>query len=156
MENPRDAKGDDVVDLVAASDGQLVVGVARGREDALAEAYSRHGGACFGLARRLVGDNSLAEEVVQEVFLRLWKTPEKYDSGRGTLRSYLLAQTHGRAIDLVRAEAARRRREEKEARLDPVEHPDLEQEVVQLSLADHVRAALDELSEGERMAIELA
>jgi len=93
-----------------ASDAALVVAIARYHQDALAEVYRRHAGAVFGLARRLLSERTLAEEVVQEVFLRLWNDPERYDPSRGTLRSYLLAQTHGRAVDLRRSEGARRAR----------------------------------------------
>ena len=124
-----------------SSDAKLVLAIARFRQEALAEAYRRHGGACFGLAQRLAGDRSFAEEVVQEVFLRLWNQPEKFDPDRGTLRSYLLAQTHGRSVDLVRSESARRRREEREARMNAESGYDLEREVWDLTLAEHVRDA---------------
>jgi RNA polymerase sigma-70 factor (ECF subfamily) len=93
------------------SDAALVVAVARYRQDALAEAYRRHAGAVYGLARRLLGNEPLAEEVTQEVFLRLWNHPDRFEPSRGSLRSYLLAQTHGRSVDLLRSEGARRRRE---------------------------------------------
>src|SRR6202521_4177791 len=96
-----------------ASDASLVVSIGRWREDALAEAYRRHAGAVYGLARRVVGDPSIAEEVVQEVYLRLWNAPDKFDPERGSLRSFLLAQSHGRAVDQLRSEASRRRREER-------------------------------------------
>src|SRR5688572_18358037 len=99
-----------------ASDPQLVVAIGRFRQDALAEAYRRHAGASFGLALRILSSRPLAEEVVQEVFLRLWNEPEKFDPARGSLRAFLLAQTHGRSVDLVRAESARRAREERDAR----------------------------------------
>src|ERR1700686_2354934 len=98
------------------SDGALVVAIGRWREDALAESFRRHAGAVFALARRLLQDRATAEEVVQEVFLRLWNSPDKFDPERGSLRSYLLAQTHGRAVDLVRADTSRRQREERQAR----------------------------------------
>ncbi len=143
-------------DLRAASDANLVVSIARFRQEALAEAYRRHAGASFGLAQRITGDRALAEEVVQEVFLRLWNQPDKFDAERGSLRSFLLAQTHGRSVDLVRSESSRRAREEREARMTAESGYDLEREVWDLTLAEHVREALAELNDGERSAIELA
>jgi RNA polymerase sigma-70 factor (ECF subfamily) len=143
-------------DLRLASDAQLVVAIGRFRHDALAEVYRRHSPASFGLARRIVGDRALAEEVVQEVFLRLWNEPDRFDASRGSLRTYLLTQTHGRSVDVIRAEASRRAREERDARLTAEGGYDLEREVWDLTQAEHVRDALSRLTEGERRAIELA
>src|SRR5690349_24447411 len=98
-------------DLTLSSDAQLVVAIGRWRQDALAEAYRRHAGAVFALAGRVLGDRTLAEEVVQEVFLRLWDAPDRFDPERGSLRTYLLAMCHGRAVDIVRSEQSRRQRE---------------------------------------------
>ncbi|HEX2575122.1 MAG TPA: sigma-70 family RNA polymerase sigma factor [Aquihabitans sp.] len=138
------------------SDAGLVVAISRYNQDALAEAYRRHAGAVFGLARRLLAEPALAEEIVQEVFLRLWNDPDKFDPGRGSLRSYLLAQCHGRSVDLLRSESSRRRREEKDLRRTAEAGYDLEREVWDLTLADHVREAIGKLPEGEREAIRLA
>lgn len=143
-------------DLREMSDGGLVVAISRYHQDALAEAYRRHAGAVFGLARRLLNDAALAEEIVQEVFLRLWNDPDKFDPGRGSLRSYLLAQCHGRSVDLLRSETSRRRREENDLRRTAEGGYDLEREVWDLALADHVREALDALPAAEREAIRLA
>lgn len=143
-------------DLADASDAALVVAIGRWRQEALAEAYRRHAGAVFGLARRVVGDRVLAEEIVQEVFLRLWDHPDRFDAERGSLRSYLLAQCHGRSVDLVRSESSRRNREEREHRQRAEGGYDLEHEVWDLAVADHVRQALTALPEEERRAIELA
>lgn len=139
-----------------ASDAALVVAIGRWREDALAEVYRRHGGAAYALARRLLNDNQLAEEVLQEVFLRLWNTPERFDPERGSLRAYLLAQTHGRSVDLLRSETSRRRREEREARQSPNFGDDIERQVIDLTVSEKVKEVVAGLPTDERQAIELA
>lgn len=138
------------------SDPALVVAIARFDEEALAEAYSRHSTPIFALARRLLRSRDLAEEVTQEVFLRLWNRPERFDPDRGTLRSFLLADTHGRAIDALRSETARKRREETQGRLEPTVTPSVEGEVWSRVASEAVRTALEELDQNERRAIELA
>ena len=143
-------------ELEEMSDTALVVAVGRWRNDALAEIYRRHAGAVYSLARRVVNDVSDAEEVVQEVFIRLWNAPEKFDPERGSLRSFLLAQCHGRAVDMIRSEESRKAREARDHRERAEAGYDLEHEVWDLAVAEHVREALDALPEEERRAIELA
>ena len=143
-------------DWSQASDAALVVGIGRWREDALAEAYRRHGGAVYALARRVVRDTDLAEEVVQEVFVRLWTTPDRFDPDRGSLRSWLLAQAHGRTIDRLRSDSARRLREERDAQRTANAGYDVEREAWDLATADRVKNVMAELPDGERRAIELA
>ena len=144
------------LDLATASDATLVVAIGRWRQDALAEAYRRHAGAVFALARRLLADATLAEEVVQEVFVRLWDAPDRFDPDRGSLRSFLLANCHGRSVDLIRSERSRRDREEREHRARAESGYDLEHEVEDLVVADEVKGALAALPPDERRAIELA
>ena len=143
-------------DLTRVSDATLVVAIARSRQDALAEAYRRHSGAVFGLATRVLADRNRAEEILQEVFLRLWNQPERFDPDRGSLRSFLLAQCHGRAVDLIRSEAARRAREERQHRQANKPEYDLEGEVMDVAIAGQVREALARLPANEREPIELA
>ena len=145
-----------VEQLEQASDATLVVSIGRYHEDALAEVYRRHAGAVFALSRRLLSDRTLAEEIVQEVFLRLWNDPDRFDPQRGSLRSYLLAQCHGRSVDLIRSESSRRRREEKELTLAAEAGYDLEREVWDMAVGDRVKNALRDLPDGEREAILLA
>ncbi len=139
--------------LEQASDATLVVSIGRYHEDALAEVYRRHAGAVFALSRRLLSDRTLAEEIVQEVFLRLWNDPDRFDPQRGSLRSYLLAQCHGRSVDLIRSESSRRRREEKELTLAAEAGYDLEREVWDMAVGDRVKSAMRDLPDGEREAI---
>ena len=143
-------------DLTEVSDAVLVLGLARYQQSALAEVYRRHAGSVFGLAKRLLADQAKAEDVVQEVFLRLWNQPDRFDPERGTLRSFLLAQAHSRAVDVLRADASRRAREQRDARETAGAGYDIDQQAWDLALADHVRRALASLQSGERTAVELA
>jgi RNA polymerase sigma-70 factor, ECF subfamily len=139
-----------------ASDGALVVAIGRWHEDALAEVFRRHAGAVFALARRVLGDAGRAEEIVQEVFVRLWNQPERFDPDRGSLRSFLLAQAHGRAVDVLRSDTARKERETRQARAAAEAGYDLEREVWDLAVSERVREAVQALPPDERRAIELA
>lgn len=143
-------------ELRSASDSALVVAIARYRQEALAEAYRRHAGTVFSLSLRVTGDRVLAQDVVQDIFLHLWNEPERFDSQRGSLRAYLLAHTHGRSVDMLRAEVSRRRREERHAQQTPSFTEDVEGQVWEAALAGHVHQALSALSHDEREAIRLA
>jgi RNA polymerase sigma-70 factor (ECF subfamily) len=139
-----------------ADEASLVIAIARYNPDAFAEAYRRHGGAVYALAARLLWDRTIAEETVQEVFLRLWEQPERYDQSRGALRSFLLMDTHARSVDRLRSEQRRRDREERTARAEVATTYDVDLEAWDLSVGEQVREAMDALSEAERKAIELA
>lgn len=144
-----------ISDLSAASDASLAMAVARWQQEALAEIYRRHAGAVFSLARRLLYEASLAEEVTQEVFVRLWREPERFDPGRGSLRTFLLSMAHGRAIDLLRSERSRKAREERSRAVAEAGY-DLEQQVFDITAAEGVRQAVAKLPAPERSAIEMA
>ena len=143
-------------DFSTASDASLVISISRWEEAALAEVYRRHAGAVYGLARRVLTNVQVAEEVVQDIFLRLWSNPQRFDPARGSLRSFLLTQTHGRAVDLLRSESSRRLREEREVRQAAVAGYDIEHEVWDLTVAEQLREVVTALPAAERAAIELA
>jgi RNA polymerase sigma-70 factor (ECF subfamily) len=143
-------------DMRAFSDARLVVGIARLQEDALAEVHRRYGGAVLAFARRLLHDRALAEDIAQDVFVHLWRNPTAFDPERGTLRSFLFARTHGRSVDVLRAEHARRSREERSVRLTPREGGEVDREAWLLFAGAQARTALESLNDGERVAIELA
>jgi RNA polymerase sigma-70 factor (ECF subfamily) len=138
------------------NDASLVAAVARAEEGALREIYDRHGAALFGLARRILQQPEAAEEIVQEVLLRLWNEPDRFDPGRGALRSFLFRETHSRAIENLRAEGARRAREERYSRESPPPVGDLDQEAWSVIRAELVRDAISDLSASEHEAIDLA
>jgi len=137
-------------------DEALVGALQRQDEAALARLYDRYGGAVHGVARRLVRDDALAEDVTQEVFLRLWRRPQRFDPSRGTLRAFLLRDAHGRSIDLIRSEESRRAREEHDAYRSSTDAPGPEHEVWEAVRSEKVRAALAALPELERDSVVLA
>jgi RNA polymerase sigma-70 factor (ECF subfamily) len=139
-----------------ADDATLLAAVVGRDQACLGELYRRHGTTSLALARRVLGDRVLAEEVVQEVFVRAWNSPERFDPNRGSARSWLLAQIHGKAVDVLRSENSRRAREERDARKSGAVTDDLEREVMDLAESEAVRTAVATLSEPERAAIELA
>jgi RNA polymerase sigma-70 factor (ECF subfamily) len=135
-------------------DAGLARRVSVGDETALETAYRDHGGAVRAVARKVLRDDALAEDVVQEVFVAFWKDPAKFESGRGSLRTFLLTIAHRRAVDIIRSEEARTRRED--ANMPPIEPVDLEEEVWIRAQSHAVRRAVAGLDDGERQAISLA
>jgi RNA polymerase sigma-70 factor (ECF subfamily) len=90
-------------------DDQLVELVAQQDAGALEALYDRYGRPAYSLARRILTEETLAQDVVQEVFLSLWRDARRFDAGRGSVATYLLSMTHHRAVDVVRREENQRR-----------------------------------------------
>ncbi len=126
-----------------------------GDAGALAEAYDQLAAFVHGLAVKVTCDLQAGEEITQDVFLDLWERPELFDPSRGTLRAYLGAITHGRSVDRVRRDEARRRRETHDANTVTVP-PDVGEMATSLVVAERVRAAVDELPHEQREALMLA
>jgi RNA polymerase sigma factor (sigma-70 family) len=141
-------------------DATLVERLAAGDSDALAALYDRHGSACYGLARKITVNDTLAEDAVQEAFLGMWRTPAAYQRGRGTVRTWLLGLTHHKAVDLVRRETAQQRRQHAHAAqqaLDPPPAPDDPATAAWQGVrAAEVRSALGDLPDAQREALALA
>jgi RNA polymerase sigma-70 factor (ECF subfamily) len=106
------------------SNEELIVRIAGGDDAALGDLYDRLGGLALGLARRVVRDPALAEDVVQEAFLSVWRSAPRFDVQRGSVETWVLTLTHRRAIDAVRREQRRRTGEpfEREATVPAAEH----------------------------------
>jgi len=137
-------------------DDAVLVARVRDRDArALEPLYHRHVAACTATARRVVLNPHVAEEVVQDVFLRFWKAPERYDEARGSLRSFLVANTQNAAIDVLRADRTRRARDERHGRSQarPV---DTVEEVLRRRDSEAVRCAVLQLNDHERAAVVLA
>jgi RNA polymerase sigma-70 factor (ECF subfamily) len=97
------------VSSTALEDAALIARVGDRDEGAIEALYVRYGGSCFGLARRILDDAQLAEDVVQQVFLALWNGTG-YDPARGAVSTWLLTMTHHKAVDSLRKESTRRKR----------------------------------------------
>ena len=139
-------------------DGELVELVAQKDAGALEALYERYGRPAYSLARRILTEETLAQDVVQEVFLSLWRDARRFDAGRGTVATYLLSMTHHRAVDAVRREENLRRWRTSDAGLELEADPKVrvEDEVLTSERRAEVRAALKELPAAQREALLLA
>jgi RNA polymerase sigma factor (sigma-70 family) len=154
----RGARSEDVVQA-ENEDIVLMERIGAGNQDALALLYERHGAVCYRLARHVTASGTLAEDAVQEAFVGLWRSPGSFQVGRGTVRNWLLALTHHKAVDLVRRETAERRRLTAQAAQQAADPPRSEDPAAAAWAglqAVEVRAALLELPEAQRQAQTLA
>ena len=139
------------------ADRDVLARVSNGELDALQELYDRYRTMAYSIALRITADASLAEDVVQDAFLGAWRNAARYVEGRGSVKTWLLAIVHHRAIDAIR-----RRRpttELPDLELPPpaaLTEPDVWMEVAAGIDAELVQRALAELSDVQREAIELA
>jgi RNA polymerase sigma-70 factor (ECF subfamily) len=148
----------EAIDLAEARDRELVQGISRRDEEAFRGLFGRYAPSATSLAMRVVRQSHLAEEIVQEAFMALWRNPAAYDDTRGSVKSWLVGMVHHRAVDMVRREESHRRRAEKTAHQAMELDSDHADEVVeQIGLPEErrrVRAALDELPEAQREVLE--
>jgi RNA polymerase sigma-70 factor (ECF subfamily) len=144
--------------LSRLADEELMDLVGRQDADAFEIVYDRHGKSAYSLAHRICGRQGLAEEVVQDAFMTVWRQGVRYQQDRGSLRSWLLAIVHHRAIDAVRRASVHDRRR---APGDGSEHDGeapgrTDQEVMRREDARVVAGALDVLPAEQRRVVELA
>jgi RNA polymerase sigma-70 factor (ECF subfamily) len=120
--------------------------------------FERHVDVAFSLAYRMCGRRAMAEDVVQEAFLSVWRSGRRYDSARGSVRSWILSVVHNRAVDAFRRAVVKDSRDVPDAGFtERMAAPELtEAEVERRDDAQHVRAALDGLPVDQRRVIELA
>lgn len=140
------------------SDACLVKRAATGDESALGELYDRYGASCFRVAHRITQNSAIAEEVVQEAFLALWRG-SGYTERLGTVRAWLIALVHHKAVDAVRKETAISRREATFHAMgsrNRLSSTDPEAEILGSLSDSEVRSALFDLSPQQREAIVLA
>lgn len=127
-----------------------------GDPDALREAYHRYGQRVYRVAYGLLRRKELAEDITQDVFVRLWRNPHRYDPSRGTLASFLQLDAHGRSVDLIRSEEARAKREITDERRSSNHQAGPEEEAMKMITSERVRDALAQLKDTERAPIAMA
>ncbi|MGH3078481.1 MAG: sigma-70 family RNA polymerase sigma factor, partial [Gaiellaceae bacterium] len=138
------------------SDEALVALVARGDEDALAEIYDRIGRVAYGLARRVLRDDRLAEDAVQDGFLAVWRTAAAFRPERAKASTWVLTLVHRRAVDLVRREERRRTEPLADEALGAEPSEPTEEAAWLRFERERVQAALKQLPDNQREALELA
>ncbi len=143
--------------VLAEGDAELAARLQRRDPQALAELYDRYGRIAYSLIVRVVRDGALAEDLVQETFLRVWNRAQGFDAQRGALGPWLLAVARNRAIDYLRSASGRERNA---MELEEVDHPslfvDMERDILASDRARIIRAALEKLAPKHRQVIELA
>ena len=139
-------------------DRALVALDTEGDGGALEALFGRYGRACFGLARRILADEQFAQDVVQEVFLTVWRDASRFDASRGGFPTWLLSMTHHKAVDAVRREENLRKRRSSSEVLETRESeaPRVDDAVWSLLRRERVREVLATLPEPQREALTLA
>ncbi|MEP6853702.1 MAG: sigma-70 family RNA polymerase sigma factor [bacterium] len=144
------------------SDAELAAALTEGDGTALAEIFDRYHRAVHAVGFRVTTDRTHAEDVVQEVFVALWRKPQAYDPSRASLGTWLMSTAHHRAVDLVRREQSLRRRRdavavevEQEFRLEQISEP-VDDKAGERWQAERIRRALADLPEAQRQAMVLA
>ena len=143
------------------ADALLGARLVAGDDDALSEALDRYGPLVYGLARRVTASAALAEDITQDVFVELWRRPERFDPKRGSLRTFLAVQAHRRSVDAVRSETRRAKREALHHGFDQEERvvfarSEPEDSAERSLLVAEIREAVNHLPVEQRIVIELA
>ena len=130
-------------------------------ENVFENVFHLYSGACLNFSRKILRSDTKANDVVQNVFIKLFEKPERFDPTRGTLKTFLLTQCRSRSIDLIRSETARSNREKKQSEnLDLSRNQNIssstESIILQLSLSEHIKSALEVLTKDEKSAIVLS
>ena len=143
-----------------AEDLELHRRLAAGDRGAFDELYRRYGSAAYGLAFRVTGQQVLAQDVVHDAFLALWRAPEAFDERRGSFRTFFLSLVHHRAVDTVRRETRLRSRNERAANLEPLTGEDPAEGVTHAAYLAvrrrEVHEALGSLPPEQRQVLEMA
>lgn len=145
---------------VAPDDVEVHRRLSAGDRGAFDELYRRYASAAYGLAYRVTGQAVLAQDVVHDAFLALWRAPDAFDASRGTFRTFFLSLVHHRAVDVVRRETRLRSRGERAANLEPLTGEDPAEGVIDAAYLAirrrEVRDSLGSLPPEQRQVLEMA
>jgi RNA polymerase sigma-70 factor (ECF subfamily) len=133
-------------------DATLVSAIRDGDEQAMAQLYDRYSSLVYAIALRVLGETEAAEDILQEIFLRLWRNPATFDSSRGSLPAWLAVITRNRAIDVLRKRHSKTDLEDVKVSVEP----DLASGVERSRILEKIRGALRSMSEPQRSALEMA
>lgn len=141
-------------------DIELIRRLTAGDRGAFDELYRRYSSAAYGLAYRLTGQQVLAQDVVHDAYMALWRAPEAYDASRGAFRTFFLSLVHHRAVDTIRREQRLRERQERASNLEATASEDVAEGIVDDDMLGIrqalVRRSLSVLSQAQRQVIEMA
>jgi len=147
-------------DLDDRDDLELHRRLTAGDREAFDELYGRYAPLAYGLAYRLTGQYALAQDVVHDAFLAIWRAPEAFDPARGAFRTFFLSLVHHRGVDAIRREQRLRARQDRAANLEPVVGEDPSESVADEDFVarrrHEVRQALEGLPTEQRQVLEMA
>jgi RNA polymerase sigma-70 factor, ECF subfamily len=137
---------------VASADASLVAAIRNGDEAAMAQVYDRYSGVVYSVALRVLGDTGAAEDILQEVFMQIWRSPDIFDASRGSLAGWLAVIARNRAIDSLR----KRRPEAEITEVIVSVEPDLVRGVEWSRTIEKIRGALGSMPPPQRSALEMS
>jgi RNA polymerase sigma-70 factor, ECF subfamily len=134
------------------SDGALIAAIRSGNQDAMAELYDRYSSVVYAVALRVLGNTSAAEDILQEIFMQLWRNPGAFDASRGNIPPWLAVIARNRAVDVLRKRRPQSELEETTLSI----HPDFAGDADRGRIAEKVRSALSDMPVAQRSALEMA
>ena len=139
------------------SDASLLRAIQAGEQEAIAALYDRYSGVAYGLAMRITGDGTLAEDVVQDAYVSVWKQAGRFDPERGQVKSWLLTIVHHKAVDAVRRRTNRNERALPEGPEEFIAAHGRPEEIAEATMdAAAVREAVRAIPDDQRRTIEMA
>jgi RNA polymerase sigma-70 factor (ECF subfamily) len=140
------------VKVVSTNDEALMSAMRSGDESAMGALYDRYSGLVYSVALRVLGDTGAAEDILQDIFIQVWRNPAQFDSRRGNIGPWLAVIARNRAIDVLR-----KRHPEDDIADTPISiTPDMAGDASRNQVMEKVRSALTTMPAAQRTALEMA